>query len=243
MNTENEINEEMIRHYLTGSLEPLAREKFEERLTLDENLREEFEFYRSLLIVKEKSSRYAVMERIEQLKNQSSIEPDYSWAKAGTLRYKVAFISIFVVLVACFFYFNRQSYSGDFHSEHELYFPFENMINYSEEGSRLARGLRAYDTENYKTAAALLSGVPNDELREVELYLGVSYLLSGNADSAIISLEPLLSDSFLSTPATYYLGLSHLQNGSEETATRILSPLLDDQRYGPLLEKSALFTD
>jgi hypothetical protein len=244
MNSENITNEELIRNYLADSLSPSVKEGFEDKLLKDPNLQREFDFYRRMVEVKANESRYEILARLQKLRDTKILTPDYSWTKPRFARLSALILASGILLVVgVLWYFSSAAVGESPRVADELYFPLENMINYPPGDSDLARGLEAYDLNEYATAAHFLRQVPAGEIQEIQLYLGVSYLLSDSPDSAAAILEPLVLDSILRVSATYYLGLAQLQRDSPEIARRTLSPLLEHPNYGPLLRKSKIFAD
>lgn len=226
--------QDTIKKYLDGTLSPQEKAKFEYEIKNSNELAEEVRRFRQLHIFDKNRQIIEANTLLSAVMSEIDIEPDYGkyekyFKKSifeNTLwRWLFGGLVLLAVISVIFYQKNQMTNELKSLSKSQLQ-PMENIIGFSNDDQRqAAKGMKAYDQQNYTEAITLLQYAtkedPNDN--SLRLYLAISYLMQEKNEEAESLFQAIIkADDLSATPAKWYLALSFLQNGKKEEAKRLL---------------------
>lgn len=234
-----------IQEYLDGKMSPTEKADFDNQIKNSEPLAEEVRRFRQLSILNKNRSLIEANALLNEVMADIDIEPDYGkyekhfkksiWENPNW-RWLLGSFAVLLVASSVFFYQKNQVAKAWANIAKTNLKPMENIIGFSPNTqTQDAKGMRAYDNENYAEAITLLNNAskndPNDS--SLRLYLAISYLMKDQNAKAEALLQELIKTNDLTTiPAKWYLALSLLQRGQKAEARILLQNLEVDTTYG-----------
>lgn len=223
MNEKNLIFEK----YLSGGLSEEEIKEFEEKITADTSLKEDFDTYKKTVaflehkFTNEKSSK-------EFTKNLRAIS-DKHFEKTPAKRFKLwhygAVASVLLIFGVVFFNNSNPTYD-DFVSYNTI-----DLVVRGAENELLLKSEKAYNAKDFETANTyfntLLKENPNNT--EIQLYKGFSLVELNRFDEAETILESISKGkSVYKYKATWYLALSKLKQKEYALCKKYLEMIPED---------------
>jgi len=231
----NNIDLDLVREYVNGTLPEEQLKALEERLKQDQTFAEEFEHQKELV-------ESVVLFNRTQLKQQLSSE-DKSGQKSSTLgsggrRWWLAAASLVLMVVAGYFLLWDQVDNEQLFSEY--YQPYYNVLaDNQRSGNGVSNAMKWYDQGDYTKALESLNNESIDaEGRLISFYKGICYLELNQIDQAESVFTNLKQqpDFELHQAAHWYLGLSYLKGGNLVDAKNVFKELAD--KKGPYQQRA-----
>lgn len=220
---------DLIEHYLDGSLSDTERLAFEERVRSEEELRSQVE---EMKLIREGIVRAS---RKELLKSLKALEATLPAVEAPVIplwrnTWLQVAASLVLVLVAVYLLWPRTQEPAQLFVEH--FEPYPNIIMPTVRGmvendsTVKAQAFRAYDQHDYVVAIQLFEKVSVQD-EAVLLYLGNSYLASGQPDKALPLLEKVLNEyDVFDEQAEWYVAVSYLKLEERDKARAALQKVV-----------------
>jgi len=228
-----EINEEgfqtELRNYLSHDLDEAARAGLRERLSIDADARAELAFSRRLRLATSEGDLMAVAAIARQVTgNPPPAGPaKLPWWKGG---FGIALVIIGLIISAFSLYtLVRAPTPAQVAQDlsEELIRPLEALLITEDSGQEeLSRAMAAYRAADYPRAAELLGAYSfTAQDPNAGLYAGISYLLAGEVDLAVIYLRQSRENAEFPVDATarYYEMLALLRSGQVEAVREALA--------------------
>lgn len=216
---------EWIDRYLSGLLAADERELFEQQIQTDNAFRQQVEIVAALRKGILQAGRKELLEEIKAWDKEapSRVQTIPLWRQAAVIR----IAALLIIGLSIFLLWPKEGAEPDLFAKY--FEPYPNVImptvrgNENEDSTTIQKAYRTYDQGDYTEAILLFEAVnPQDE--GVLMYLGSSYLATGQAEKAIPILKKLEAESGLfADEARWYLVLAYLQSGNKEQANRLLS--------------------
>lgn len=243
----NSTIDQQIESYLNGELHGNDLKSIKEMIQNHANIAEEILFRKSFRFVVEHKDDFQFKNKISQVMNTTTIEPDLSTNGFNGMSWlKIIGISIGVIAFSVLSWFaitdNQQQTINTILEKHLE--PFENNIQ-DDSDNNLGRGLTAYDNKEYDVAAEQLQlytdALPIDTVPQ--FYLGLSYLLNNQPKEAIPYLQNInnSSEDFMIPHAQWYLGLTYLKMNDIDKMTESFEPIKNNSMYQEKI--SAILTE
>lgn len=212
---------DLIEHYLDGSLSDTERLAFEERLKLEDELRAQVE---EMKVIREgilRASRKEVLKSIQALEaTLPAVEAPVIPLWRNTWLQVAAGISL--LAVCAYLLWPRTQEPTQLFAEY--FEPYPNIIMPTVRGvvendsTVKAQAYRAYDQQNFTEAIRLFEAVQQKD-EGVFLYLGNSYLASGQPERALPLFEKVLNNyDVFDEQAEWYVAVSYLKLEEREKA-------------------------
>lgn len=212
---------ELIEHYLDGSLFDNERLAFEERVRSEEELRALVEDMRLMREGILHASRKEVLRSLRDLETtlphiEAPVVPLWrnTWLQVAA--------SLVLVLVAVYLLWPRTQEPAQLFAEN--FEPYPNIIMPTVRGvvendsTVKAQAFRAYDQQEYAQAIQLFEKLSVQD-EAVLLYLGNSYLASGQPEKALVLFEKVLNNyDVFDEQAEWYVAVSYLKLEEREKA-------------------------
>lgn len=220
---------DLIEHYLDGSLSETERLAFEERVNNEVELRAQVE---EMKVIREgivRASRKEVLKSLQALEaTLPAVEAPVIPLWRNTWLQVAAGISL--LAVCAYLLWPRTQESAQLFAEY--FEPYPNIIMPTVRGvvendsTVKAQAYRAYDQQNYAEAIRLFEAVQQKD-EGVLLYLGNSYLASGQPEKALPLLEKVLNnyDAF-DEQAEWYVAVSYLKLEERDKAREALKKVV-----------------
>lgn len=235
---------DLIERYLNGSLSDSERLAFEERVSKEAALRAEVD---EMKLIREGILRAS---RKEMLKSLKDLEATLPAVEAPVIplwrnRWLQLAASLLLVAVCAYVLWPRPQESATLFAEY--FEPYPNIIMPTVRGvvendsTVKAQAFRAYDQREYLQAIALFETLAvKDEA--VLLYLGNSYLASGQPGKALPLLEKVLNEyDIFDEQAEWYVAVSYLKLEDREKAKVALQKVV--VREGSYKSKAQLILE
>jgi tetratricopeptide (TPR) repeat protein len=218
----------IVDRYLEGSLSVQERTAFEERLMHDEILQQQVADMKLIRAGIMQASRKVALEKLKALEetlppvNQSRLNLGYStWLQAAAV--------LLIGLLAYIFWPISVDEQELFATHFE---PYPNIImptvrSVVENDSTVkAQAFRAYDQQDYVLAIQLFEKLSVQD-EAVLLYLGNSYLASGQPDNALLLFEKVLNNyDVFDEQAEWYVAVTYLKLEEREKAKEALQKVV-----------------
>lgn len=241
---------QLIEKFLDGKMTPEEKREFEQRLNLDQSLKEMMNDMNVLLDgIKASASKSTKEEKLERLrffaeindieKNAANLEtparvvPLYRspwlWSAAASI--------VLVTTIAIYFVGERTPLNEKLYT---AYFqPFDSPGGSAVRGgppkiTLKAQAYQAYDSGNYAAAAQLFEQLVKDNDDAIaQMCLGNTYLEQGKtAKAEKVFTDMLAKQNDLLTPAKWYLALTYLKENKLERAKAALWEVSKSSTYG-----------
>jgi TolA-binding protein len=213
---------DLIENYLDGRLPENEKAAFEERLRQEPSLQEEVEAMR----VARQTIEVGIADRLRaELQTMAAENPGVAGPVKGrvvSLKRIMAVAAGFLLLLAIGAYWQAQlNYSGpalavQFYDDAAL----AGTRSGIQSANELSPGLSALQAEDYPTAIAAFSAIPDSSayFSDAQYLLANALYLSGRYDEAIPVLQALQGcpDPLIAEKADWLLALSYLNNGRKE---------------------------
>ena len=219
---------ELIELYLNDKLDGKERDTVEQRIASDADFKEKVNNARSVLLafdnLRVSESISAIYEAEDQTKRRNIRRIVWISGIAATL--------LIILTVSQFF---SADVSGE--SLFARYFePYPDYVSLrTDQVTELERGLEMYTKGNYDQAISLLrnANAAKKHSEDVIFYLGLSFLASGDAQSAVQTLEPFYRLQTIYQPQVrWYLSLSYLKLDQTERSINYLQDIgVGDFKY------------
>jgi tetratricopeptide (TPR) repeat protein len=223
-------NIEILEQYLDGTLEPLEKLHFENRLLQEPELVKEVNEWRQMRSGIESAGRKELHDRLRAL--EKSLPPmehvrtiplwRRSWLMAA------ASVSI-IALAGYFFWLSNSQRNNLFESYFE---PYPNIIIPAVRGdippdtSLMAKAFAAYDAGDFDESIDLFESAGAKDEGPM-LYLANAYLATGREENAVPLLKKLLEEhETFDEPAEWYLALAYISVKDYQKAKEVLSDIV-----------------
>lgn len=244
---ENFALQEKIRAYVAGELNPEEMEALRREAAKSPELAEELRFSKKLNQALTHKDLLEVRGIIGGIIALEGLPPDASatgtgWGWRGLLWGLLAATALSVGVYVTGNQLDWWQSSAQRLANQYLQ-PMENVL-FTEQADMsaddLRLGMEAYDRMEYDVAVERLNRYyTQTKDANVGLFLGISHLLNGQAQKALLVLQVI--DNKMEGPAQeaarWYLALAYLQNGDSQKATAILQALPADGLYGAVAQK------
>lgn len=215
---------ELLEQYLAGTLETGELARLEARLAREPGLVKELHEMQSLIDGIGNAGRSDALTSLRELERalpalESPAVPFWrsTWVRVAA--------SVLVLVVCAYLFWPRPA---DPQQVFALYFePYPNVIMPTVRGdgdtTLLAKAYDAYDRGKFDAAIDFFRGAGQADAA-VYLYMGNSYLATGDAENAILLFDRVISeyDAF-DDQAAWYLALGYLKQGNREEAVKIFA--------------------
>jgi TolA-binding protein len=241
MENTNQSLQEKIQAFVSGELGDPARQALLDQAQADSEIADEIAFSQSLTRMLRHPDAAAASATIAGIIAEEGFPPPptVSFFKTGWKWLGAA--AVFLLLVGGGYFvaeqFGMLATASQKLSRTTLE-PLENVLFLPADSGQLPelqRAMNAYDSRRYTDAApafeAYLDKRPDSAVR---LYLGVSRLLSGQADKAIqtLSLAALSNEQPIREAAQWYLALAYLEKNNPSAARKALLEIPPDGIFG-----------
>lgn len=230
----------LIDKYLNGELSDTELTDFENQLIKDKEFAREVETHRDVnSFIKKKAKMEEFKNTVSEAANDYFNEQNPSQKK--TLRiswaYKAAAAVLILIATSMGLYLLLKPASPEnLYAQYYQPYPtdvFTRSDNTNKNDFILA--LQQFQQKNYKKALEIFSIIPESDSLQVTIafYCGLSYLETGNNESAIICLQKATTDesNALYTVARWYLSLAYLKNNETDKAVPILEKIKASDAY------------
>jgi len=212
-----------IERYLSGDLSSRELQDFETEMAGNLDLKKEVELHRSLH---------------EELKDIDTLQFRKKIARIATNQnkdskgigsfWKIAASLLILVGLSTFLWFQLASRESDLFETYYRPYPVEDVVrgNTEKESDAILKG---YSNREYREVIPKLEGlIAEDAENEVlKLYLGNSYLNTGQEDKAISTFNGITQESKYYEDAQWYLALTHAKLGNSQKASEYLKWIID----------------
>jgi hypothetical protein len=231
---------DLIENYLDGKLTEKELSDFEIRLKTDQEFAREVETHREVnSFIKKK----AKMEEFKSTLTEAADDyfNEQNPLQKKTLRiswvYKTAAAVLILIATSMGLYLLLKPVSPEkIYAQYYQPYPtdvFTRSDNTNKSDFILA--LQQFQQKNYKKALEIFSIMPESDSLKVTIsfYCGLSYLETGNNESAIICLQKATTDetNAIYTVAQWYLSLAYLKNNETDKAIPILEKIKASGAY------------
>lgn len=233
-----------IQQYVNGELKGDALRAFELDLRNNPDLQQEVKFSRDMVDTIKNKKALGVHQMFEGIMDEMDIEPDFEGLKEyetpSSPNWTAWLIGVTAAIAISVALLIKMSSVPSLYPDNEIIAtyltPYENIISTNgRAAAQLEQGMQAYTNGNYKAASLQLSDyLNNSQDSPVQLYLGISQLLSGDNELAANTLEEVLQVGDLPEPnvAEWYLALSYLSLDRVGEARSLLENLQSDGQFG-----------
>ena len=220
---------ELIRKYLTGTLNKEERLEFDRLKTNDLDFNNELVFQKNLQVVVAKTEQEITKEKLRE------IEQEY---KGNGVDFRYGLVAASVLILIGFSWLWLRNPSINTANLFESYYqPYRNVVqpivrSDNKVNLRL-QAFEAYEIGSYETALNYFNEILEDGLdSDLLFYKAMTELQLGSTKNAIKTFEsiPKIS-SRLETQYYWYLALAHLKDNNLERSKQLLEKL--DTRDGP----------
>lgn len=227
------------------------KNQFQEKLVGDNDLLQEFEEYKALIgSVKElekEQFRNQLLDRgrniIEQeyvdTQNQETSTKVRSLWQQKYFKWAAVAASIIILLVpASTYFYTNMIFPNQLFNQY--YSPYENVVAPTVRGGEgeqktieMQQSLQSYTATNYQQAIVDIREFIDDNPKwknDVALYLGISYLETGNTAKAVQTFQDIIkAENQFDDQARWYLAMSYLKEDQIEDARQQLQLLANDK--------------
>ncbi|MEL7146697.1 MAG: tetratricopeptide repeat protein [Bacteroidota bacterium] len=242
----------LINGKVEGSLSEAEEKLFDERYQSDNAFKEEVIARTQVIAGVEALRKQALKEEfsswLDKGEDEITLDPEEERNSSPQIRWYFAVAAAIVPLLLVVFLWSREDTSTSQELFTANFTPMENVLGarsgnsnspakdgnplYDAKAYQLAisEGMKAYDAGDYASAIASLRAIEiQDEM--IALYLGISYLATGDTRQARNVLETKVkpSNKVLHDAATWYVALSYLKEKDYEKAQASLDRLIDSK--------------
>lgn len=242
MENNNYTLQEKLQSFVAGELDETTRRELLRQSRTEPEAADELAFSQNLAIALRHSDMLAAKTVIGAVMAEEGFPPPESSAPAGKwwlIRAGIALAVIGILSIAYFrFTHNSAALSPTQELSRSTVIPLENVLFLPDSGTGLAElqaGMSAYDAGRYAEAARALDTYTNQRTdNAARVYLGVSLLLSGQADAAVAPLSDaaLSPEPPVQEAALWYLALTYLEINNPRAAKQTLDRIPDGGLFG-----------
>lgn len=209
---------ETIEKYLEGKLEKTELEAFEKELTINAELAEQVEIYKSAI---DELSNEGLRAHLKDIHNDLFIEPKN---KQRWLYYIVIAASVLLLITFGYLFTNRTLSNETLFT---TYFdPYPNLITTrNNDTSPFGKAMESYSHHKYEKAIQAFKEVSKNKqtFEDLIFYKGISYLALSLPNEAIPLFEQLEDLEQYKEQITWYMAMTYLQlDEIENTRKRLL---------------------
>lgn len=220
---------DLIEHYLDGSLSDTERLAFEERVSREAELRAQVE---EMTLIREGIMRASRKEVLKSLKELEATLPEVETPVIALWRNTWLQVAAGISLLAVCAYLLWPRPQEPTQLFAEYFEPYPNIIMPTVRGvvendsTVKAQAFRAYDQNDYELAIQLFEKLSTQD-EAVLLYLGNSYLASGQPEKALLLFEKVLNNyDVFDEQAEWYVAVSYLKLEEREKARAALQKVV-----------------
>ncbi len=248
MNDNNFNSEERIRKFLKNEMSSEEAKNFKGDLDNDEQLRNNLQSFQDRSFVFEHQELFAISKQIKESVQGIELEPDGNFEWPGEKRKEIVenpspkllhgwpawgLGVLLLLLGAASIYF--LGIKKDANLQYQTYAQPMEVLLVLDEDDPLTAGMQAYSSGDFQQSASLLESQLSTQANPfAQIYLGISYLLNGQAERAIPTLEEIQSIPPLHSAANWYLALALLEVGRENEAIPLLEESAKSGNYADL---------
>lgn len=221
---------EKIDAYLKGKLESDDLKSFKKTLAYNKELQEEIEKYKLVQTALKNRDSIDFRKKLQQidgeLKREESTEKNNT--SVSWLNWKIAAVFITLIGVSSLWYL-QNSVEEDLFSSYYTPYPMSDLTrgqDITPDATSLKKMTLNYRNKEYQKVIAFfenkLDTITNDRLK---LYLGNSYLNTGQEDKAIIAFQSIHVKSAFYQDAQWFLALTYIKVDEQVKAIPILKKL------------------
>ena len=248
MNDNNFNSEERIRRFLKDEMSSEEAKDFKGDLDNDEQLRNNLQSFQDRSFVFEHQERFEISKQIKDSIQGIELEPDGNFEWPGEKRKEIVGnpspkllrgwqawglgVLLLLLGVASVYFWGLQNATK---LQYQTYAqPMEVLLVLDEEDP-LSAGMQAYSSGDFQQSVSLLEAQLSTQANPfAQIYLGISYLLNGQAKKAIPALEEIQSIPLLHSAATWYLALALLEVGRTDEAIPLLEEAAKSGNFADL---------
>jgi tetratricopeptide (TPR) repeat protein len=219
---------DIVDRYLEGSLSEQERTAFEERLLQDEKLQQQVDDMKLIRAGIIHASRKAALQNLKTLENTLPLV-EVKVIRFWTNTWLQAAAALLIGLLAYTFWPSSVNEQELFATHFEVY---PNIIMPTVRGvvendsTVKAQAFRAYDQQDYVLAIQLFEKLSVQD-EAVLLYLGNSYLASGQPEKALLLFERVLNNyDVFDEQAEWYVAVTYLKLEEREKAREALQKVV-----------------
>ncbi len=231
----NNIDLDLVRGYVNGTLPEVQLKALEERLEQDQSFAEEFEQQKELV---ESVVHFNRTQLKQQLSSEDQTTPNSKTLDPGRRRWWLAAASLLLMAVAGYFLLWDQVDSKELFTEY--YQPYYNVLSDNQRsGNGVSNAMKWYDQGDYAQALESLSSESFEADEQLlSFYKGICYLELDQIDQAESVFASLKQqpDFELQQAAHWYLGLSYLKADNLVNARSVFQELADNE--GPYQQRA-----
>ena len=236
---------QIIEEYLLDKMSSKEKEIFEQKLTKDTNLKQEFDIINSIfqsteLSVKEKMK--IDLENIHRRNFQTTKPPIAKIVRISPFYKRAAIVFLLICASISLWVFSNQNGSIPQDQLYASYFePTELAISYrGNQANRELENLQElFNAKKYRVFISELEDYKMDENDNPVLKLakGQAHLELNQFSLAENNFKSLLTNPLYKDQANWYLGLSYLKQGKSKESLNYLSEITNQNKYGNLAKE------
>ena len=228
MQEPNYHNEDLIDKYLNNTLTKDEEVQLKTLVEQDEDLRDKLMQQKRVITAVRAHDRAKLK---EQLKGISAQQPEKVSNKPSIILWLSSAAAIFLIIsIGYIFHSQNRPISQQFSAYYEV-FPTHSIQRGSTK--ELEDALKLYNEGNFAEAATALEKLKNDQAPDLyHIYLGNSYIQTGELDKAITIFKSLLvhnQDVIVQQHARWYLALTYLKQDNKSMLNQELQKIIDAQ--------------
>lgn len=233
---------ELTDRYLSGEMKDEERLSFEKMMEEDVALKKEVELHREInravMAVDAESFRDELKSVRNSMKRNRRSLPKALYPFVNHKWLAAASVALLLGLFVLLFLHTKRNYSNG--QLYAMYFePYRSGTlerSATASDSLFSVAMYYYNKHNYEKSIAMLkeySANNNNENPAVMLYLGISYLETGKADSAEEMFDKILKsdNSLFKEQAGWYLSLTYLKQNKKKKAAELLKNLVEEKSW------------
>ncbi|MDN5216776.1 tetratricopeptide repeat protein [Fulvivirgaceae bacterium BMA12] len=225
-----EYSFEEIEKYLSGDMEAGEKQHFEKLLSTDTGFARQVKEHRQTHELVDLYARANIKNRVKSIHDK--VKAEQKAATGGFSVMKIAASLALLAVVGSLYFYTSYNYNTQ-HLASNAFEPYPNRFRTMGDSQEdtFARGLKAYDLQDYKEAITQFSQVTadNEKYLDARFYLGVTYLSAGAYAEAVSPLRLVIEENSLyESSAKWYLSLTLLQLDKEEEAKKILQEIVQE---------------
>ena len=224
---DHQIDIELVKNYVNGTLSQEHREQIEAQLAEDPTYAHEFNQLKEIV---ESITLFHHGELKKKLQSEDRSTKDKSHSGFSSRRWLAMAASLVLIAVSGYFLFFSDPSPQEVYED--FYQPYYNVLSTGERGPDQAEldAVGLYEQGRYQEALEVFEQqiVEEPDNSALIFYQGLNYLALEQSDQAIGNLQAVIDQSggVLTQPAQWYLGLAYLQKGDLENARSVFETLL-----------------
>lgn len=221
----NEENIALFDRYLHGAMSDQEKNDFEQKLETDNELKTEFEAFKSFERIFEDAEITAFKDQLEEW-DKSGESPKQGSVFPIRMIATIAAVLLVALLTVTYFF------SGSSNAElAENYFePYDNVLTVRGDKVNMDEGLAYYEQEEYEKAADIFALFSDDPT--ANFYLAESGMALKHYDDAIAAYNLVLGEeSIFEEVAEFHLALAYLGKDDTEKAIKTLEAISNSSSY------------